>query len=190
MSYNIKDKVIIKDESYTFIRCTETKLFTPQDFGIKPIYYGSMLMSGYCSVYKVNEDLDFVLDKLYVNASMNQDIKVINGCSPSNFSKTDFDSKTTFYEYKNLNLVAPLSGFVLVGNDYIDALKYRFYDESLYKITLELEVKNGKIAAIKDCSKLMEQYREKFNKGDLAKKLDKRTIDKEIRKWFNFKTIY
>lgn len=189
MSTIVKDKIVINNEFLVFINKIELKLFRPQDFGIEPVYYSSLMISGYYALYAVNENLDFVLKDLYVNAAINDETKLINGCMPSFSSKSDLGSKTTFYEYKNLNLTVPSSGFVLAGSDYLNLNKYRFSNKCNFGKILDVEIKHGKVVSIKDLSCFMETYRMQFSDGDIGKNRDKSLISKEINKWFDYECM-
>ncbi|CAM4137726.1 MULTISPECIES: hypothetical protein [Flavobacterium] len=184
MSSQVSNKVILNGREFELIKSTNEDLIKPEDFGIIPLYISSRCMRGYVAIYEVNTNSRLILKDLYVNTSMNDPIKFINGIPPAISSKTDIESKTTYKEYKKLNLEVPYSGYILIGDGFLNDLNTKFRNSAIYKEVLELEISNGKIKKIKNLSCKMAEYRLLFEQGDFEQEYVTIKIDSEIEKWF------
>ncbi|WP_298903469.1 hypothetical protein [uncultured Psychroserpens sp.] len=179
----------MNQKEFDIIKTTKEGLVKPQDFGIKPKYCSSILMRGYVTSYKIDSDLNLILNNFCVNVNMNDDIKFVNGIPPHISSKTDIKSGTTFREYRDPNLPVEYSGYILIGHKIIKLLdtKYRLYGAD-YEEVIELSVKKGKVISINNLSEKMLQHKMKFKDGDWELDIQNTTFDNEILKWL-FKDI-
>lgn len=184
MSYQIKNKLIFKNRSFHIVSFTNEGLIKPQDFGITPRYQSSIRMRGYTTTYVINSQTKLILKDLYVNTDMNEGIKFINGIPPQPSSKTNISSKTTYREYKNLNLAVDYSGYILIGDNAIRELNTKFSNPATYEEVIELEFKNGVLTTAQDLSNRMSEYRLFFKDGDLEIDNQNIEIDAGLKKWF------
>lgn len=189
MSYQVKNTLTLNQKTFDIIKETNDGLITPNHFGIKTKYRSSILMRGYSTSYKIDSDSNLILNNFCINVNMNDDIKFINGIAPHISSKTDIKSRTTFREYRNINLNVEYSGYILIGHKIIkkSSTKFRLHGAE-YEEVFELQVKMGKVISINDLSDKVLLYRMKFEYGDFELDIQNTTFDDEIQKWF-FKDI-
>jgi hypothetical protein len=190
MSYQIKNKLTLHQNKFGILHTTNEGLVKPQDFGMQPVYASSILMRGYSTHYSVDAASNLILKDLYVNVDMHDDLKLVDGKPPHIASKTNISTKTTFREYRNLNLLVEYSGFILVADEPISGLdtKYRLYGAS-YEEVFEVNVEKGKILSINDLSEKMQEHRTKYKDGDFQ--FDRKDVqyDEAIEKWVH-KSIF
>lgn len=185
MSLQVSNSVILNNRKFDLIESTnKVALIKPDDFGMIPLYRSSRCMRGYVTIYEVNSESILILKELYVKTKMNDNLILINGIPPALSSKTDFQSKTTDYEYKNLNLATDYSGHILIGEGFISSLNTKFSHPAVYQEVFELEINEGIIRMVKNLSKKMAEYRLLFKEGDYRVGSEDLKMDREIKKWF------
>lgn len=184
MSYQVKNTLILNQRTYHIIKATNNGLITPEDLEIKTTYYSSRLMRGYLSSYKLDVELNLILNDFSVYVNMNDSIKLINGISPHISSETDLDSGTTYRKYRNINFKVTYSGYILIGNTIIKKSNttYRIHGAE-YEDVFELEVQKGKVISINNLSDKILHYRIKSKQGDAELDIQNTTLDNEIQKW-------
>ncbi|MDH7913218.1 hypothetical protein [Winogradskyella sp. SYSU M77433] len=184
MSNQIKNKLILNQKEFDILKATQEGLIEPKDFGIKSKYRASILMRGYLTSYKIDSNSNFILNNFRVNVNMNDDMKIINGVSPHISSKTDLESRTTYREYRNLNLFVNYSGDILIGKGVISNLniRYRLYGTE-YEEVFELNIEKGKVVSIKNLSEKIKLHKLKFKNGDWDIDTQGTEFDNEIVKW-------
>lgn len=189
MSYQIKNTLILHQKAFRILKTTNDGLITPEDFGIETKYRSSILMSGYLTSYKIDADSNLILKDFYVNVHMNDDLKFINGIPPHISSKTDIESKSTFREYRNLNLKVEYSGYILLGYSTIrkPSIKFKLCG-SEYEEVYELQVTMGKVVSINNVSDKMMEYRTKVEQEEFTSDSKNIIVDKDMKKWL-FKDI-
>lgn len=184
MSYQVKNTLILNQSTYHIIKATNDGLITPEDLEIKTKYYSSRLMRGYLSSYKLDVELNLILNDFSVYVNMDDGIKLINGMPPHISSKTDLKSRTTYRKYININLKVIYSGYILIGNKMIENSNTMYgIHGAEYEDVFELKVQKGKVISINNLSDKILHYRMKSKQGDSELDVKHTTLDNEIQKW-------
>ena len=88
-------------------------------------------------------------DKLIIRCADNN-YPPINNIKPENYSEKYYES---VMDYKNINLLLPYSGHIIIGSDLDQKFEGRaFIGPHAYKTTYELKFKKGKFISSKDTS--------------------------------------
>jgi len=136
--------------------------------GIKPTEFSTACWRGFIATYAINRG-KLVLKKLYTNNGneIKNEAPLINNKSPEiSVPKGLIDGyKDTWKEftYKNINLLVPYTGSILITKDFIFGryVHMGFQSPFSYEIVIQLTFKDGKLISAKDLSDIAKSIREK-----------------------------
>jgi hypothetical protein len=136
--------------------------------GFKPIEFDTGCWRGYISTFSISNK-KLVLKNLYTNNGnkTENEAPLINGKLPEINIPKDLveEYKNTWQEftYKNINLIVPYTGSILITKDFIweEYVHMGFQSPFNYEIVIQLLFNDGKYIISKDLSETAKQIREK-----------------------------
>lgn len=182
LTAQIPNTVILKEGKFSITGFTNDGLIRPKNFGINPIMSSTACWRGFTTKYRIDDDLNFVLDELKVKTNHEDEQIQINGISPK--SPTNKLSRRAFNRvYEQINLRVNYTGFILIGTNFIQELYKHmgFHKSWKFKTVYEIEIDKGKVKSITDLSEKMLEIRNAF-KEQKTNKSQQPTKD-EISKW-------
>jgi len=176
--------VILKEEKFSIAGFTNEGLISPEIFGIKPIVSSTACWRGFITIYKIDDESDFILDELLVKTEGTDKPVEINGVSPKS-PINKFEKRSFNRHYEQLNLKVNYSGFILIATNFIRELYIHmgFHKAWKYETVYEIEIDKGKVKSITDLSEKMSKIRYAFKEQKENKEKNNSRTKDEISKW-------
>ncbi|PSB64092.1 hypothetical protein C7B79_11245, partial [Chroococcidiopsis cubana CCALA 043] len=152
MTPQIPDRFLYHDESYILVAVYGKGLITPQQYEMQTRSISTGCRRGFCSTYEVTNDALFLTEM--VIGIVENGYRPIQGIMPERSSNTNnnyFEHPT----YKGLRLLAPFTGRIRLGKDFIENVGYVYGQDPKdidYKILLEFTFDAGKLVSVQDLS--------------------------------------
>lgn len=150
MTPQIPDKFLYHDESYRLVAVKGKGLITPQKYGMHPVPFPTACWRGFHSKYEVTDEGLF-LTEIFIAIDSKDVYKPIQGIIPKRATSRLWWPPT----YKGLRLLAPFTGRIRVGKDFIEHVGYVYGNDPEdidYKILLEFTFDAGKLVSVQDLS--------------------------------------
>ena len=145
MSMQCTDSFVWNGKEWIFLAASDVyKLFDPAKFNLEPEMWHTACYKGFIIYFKVVDELLY-LDRLIVHCADDK-YPPLNNVEPEKYDESAMD-------YKNINLLLPYSGRIIIGKDLLPQFEGRcFIGPHSYKTTFELTFKKGKYISSKDIS--------------------------------------
>jgi len=156
MTAQIPDTFLFKGENYSLIGIQGGNLASPEQFGMESEMIHTACYRGFYATYELTEKA------LYLRAialrEKNGNYLPIEGIEPV---KEDYQAT-----YHGLNVVVPFTGKIRLAKDFIEELYIHmgYQKATAFKTVLDISLKDGRVAEIKDRSQEMQQKRGDFLK--------------------------
>lgn len=150
-----------------------------QELGLEPKQKTSACKRGYTAIYRLDEDNNLLLDRLYTNNGKKEG-PPIHGVTP-----TKLKSPAGDLYYKNLALPISYTGGLVITTDFIGKLivHHGFQRPENFKVVWELTFDCGHLVKEQDLS-LLAKIRRLENKIALRKARERGEADGEIKELF------
>lgn len=154
MTMQCTDPFVWNGKEWIFLGASNVyKLFDPKKYKLIPEMISTACYKGFIIYFRVTDDLLY-LDRLIIRCADNK-YPPINNVIPEKYSKYYKD----VMDYKNINLLLPFSGHIIVGSDLDPDFEGRaFIGPHAYKTTYELKFKKGKFISSKETSGTYEGF--------------------------------
>lgn len=160
MTVQILDELIYDRRTFSIVGLNGKGLYTPNDFGLKPVALSSANWRGYVMIYKIYYK-KLVLDNMQVCIEEPmEDIPKINNIIPE-----IKNVGAILLYYQKLKLKTNYTGNILIAKGYIDGLHDSMGPPNpiSFKVLIELNIKNGDLLSAEDLSDKIAEYREKID---------------------------
>ncbi len=155
MTMQCTDPFVWNGKEWIFLGASNVyKLFDPKKYKLIPEMISTACYKGFIIYFRVTDDLLY-LDRLIIRCADNN-YPPINNIKPENYSEKYYER---VMDYKNINLLLPYSGTIIVGSDLLPSFEGRcFIGPHAYKTTYELKFKKGKFISSKETSGTYEGF--------------------------------
>jgi len=149
MTAQIPDIFIFEDENYDLVYLDGQGLIIPQDYEMNPRMLHTACYCGFYSTYKI-EKRQLIFQSMVIG-EVEDGYKPINGVMP-------IEDKY-HHTYQNVNLLAPFTGTIRLGKDFIQELYIHmgYQKGSAYETLLEFQFDQGDLIEFKDLSEVNAQ---------------------------------
>ena len=164
MTGQVPDEFIYNGERFELLGYKGKKLFTNEDFEVKPSSFTTACYRGYIMSYQfLNNQL--ILDSFFITTENPPKINNIEPIHLTNKNPEIWWHSMFEYKYEHLNLKVPFNGNILLGKDFIHSMDpHMGHPPAIaYKTVLRFHLKDGTIINIDDESEQIEQERDKVN---------------------------
>ncbi len=158
----VPDEFIYKGERFELLGIKGKKLFTNEDFGVKPSSFTTACYRGHIMSYQFTNN-QLLLDSFFITSDNPPKINNIDPIRLTNKNPEVWWHSMFEYRYEHLNLKVPFNGEILLGKDFIHSMDpHMGHPPAIaYKTVLRFHLKDGTITKIEDESKKIEKEREK-----------------------------
>lgn len=160
MTAQISDQFLYNSKIYIISAIENEKFFDVKQYGFRPLPRSSACWRGYFNLYTIaNEKL--LLDSL--NVSIDEPFPLFCGIQGERGGFYKYDH---IVNYKNVNMIIPYTGGIVIGQDIIREfyVNVGFQSPHCYEKVYELRFIEGNLIDAIDCSSEMGNIRKKIRK--------------------------